>query len=90
MSVFQADCPRCGTKSVAFTVCYERTWSRNQPFRWDTFAICGCCGRGVVATFATRNAILPPSELLKESPDTLSLIEIAPELPKHRCAATHS
>ena len=81
MSVFQANCPRCGTKSVAFTIHDERIWSYSPSVMWDTFAICGCCGRGVIATFRSPGDHLPPSMCLKEKQLGLSLIGIAPDLP---------
>ena len=77
MRIFSEDCPYCGTKSVAFTISDERKVSK--PSTWDTFAHCGHCGRGIVATFHvidTRD--LPPSEAAAR------LLSIAP---KNRSAA---
>ena len=48
MSVFKADCPHCGTKSVAFSIVNE---IRIGTTDWDTLTRCAHCGRGVLATF---------------------------------------
>ena len=57
MSIFKADCPHCGTKSVAFEILQE---IRIGSVRWDTLAQCGHCGRGVLATF--RGSSEQPSQ----------------------------
>ena len=82
MSIFQADCPYCGTKSVAFTILNEKTWEQEEPpFWWDTFAICGYCDRGIVATFETF-ASFPPTKYLDEfGIEDLRLMKTAPALP---------
>ena len=87
MNVFLRDCPYCGIKSVAFTVLYEASYVlylRNEV-RWDTFATCGYCSRGVLATFDT-NGNRPPSEC---PPGSLMLLNTAPELP-NTSAPTHT
>ena len=75
MSIFTADCPRCGTRSVAFTIHGQVRFHKAIPSMWDTFAICGRCSRGIVATFRTRSPEGPqnmaPPELRRPS-------EIAP------------
>ena len=51
--IVKSTCPHCGTKGVAFTI--DAVHHRPQPFgvsdQWDTFAVCGLCGRGVIAVF---------------------------------------
>ena len=71
MSVFTADCPHCGTRSVAFTIRGEVDLG---DYYWDTFATCGKCGRGIIATF----------EVLSGEPPTrahLSNPRIVPQRP---------
>ena len=51
MSIFQANCPYCGTNGVAFSVIEERPSGVNFTRRWETFAICGHCARAVLAIF---------------------------------------
>ena len=64
MDSFTADCPRCGIRRVAFTIKDE--WvigsesAAGAPMGvayqvCDTFAICGHCKRGVVATFKANS-----------------------------------
>ena len=72
MSVFTADCARCGTKSVAFTITAE---ARTGRYEWDTFAICGNCERASVAAFLIENGPPPlagkptaPPHEIKPSP----------------------
>ncbi len=64
MSVFQADCPHCGTKSVAFTITAEIPTPPNNYFSWDTLAVCGYCNRGVLANFEA-DSDESPTALLK-------------------------
>ena len=63
MSVFKADCPHCGTRSVAFTISSERQAPSETHFHWETLAVCGNCDRGILANFesTTHNG---PKELL--------------------------
>ncbi len=65
MSVFKADCPHCGTRSVAFTISAERQAPSRDYLAWDTLAICGYCDRGILANFeaSTDGA---PTELLEK------------------------
>ena len=63
MSTFQADCPHCGTVSVAFTIACERKALKYSSGHWDTLAICGQCSRGVLASFYCPDA-KPPTESL--------------------------
>ena len=58
MSIFKADCPHCGTRSVAFTIQHQNQVNPSRA-RWDTFAVCGRCGRGVVASFITPSLHSP-------------------------------
>ena len=51
MNIFPADCPHCSIRGVAFTITDERL-VRTDPGRlFDTLAICGYCGRGILASF---------------------------------------
>ena len=58
MSVFQANCPYCGTREVAFTILSSRRVPERVQFEysWDTFATCGHCTRGILATFSTLSS----------------------------------
>ena len=82
MRIFSEDCPYCGTKSVAFTISAEKKVGK--PSTWDTFAHCGYCERGIVATFRVFGGEdYPPSETYQRK-----LLDIAPEkrssaAPKH-------
>ena len=81
MNVFQADCPYCGTKKVMFTILSETGWGkpnfrRPDEKHYDTFAICGYCHRGIVATFITPDG-QPPSK----TPHSRLLLKIAPPPP---------
>ena len=76
MKVFNNNCPHCGTRSVAFTILSENHYNSHY---WDTFATCGYCNRGIVATFEGGNGYSP-----SESPDgQWSPLSIAPELPSN-------
>ena len=82
MSVFQDDCPHCGTKSVAFTILNEKLWNEEYNFyQWDTFAICGHCKRGVVATFQTPGSATLTKYLEGSQRRSPYLQKIAPALP---------
>ena len=65
MSIFQHDCPHCGTKNVAFSIIRDHAASRATQNPWDTLAVCGLCSRSVLATFKFSSH--PPSERLKTS-----------------------
>ena len=80
MSVFQNNCPYCGTKRVAFTILCEVTYDRH-GFYWDTFAQCGHCRRGIVATFETSNNQKPSDGQYEE------LLDMAPSLPDNGAPA---
>ena len=75
MAVFKENCPRCGTQNVAFTILHETLCDQHGSF-WDTFAQCGYCNRGIVATFETYNK-RAPSVAFRQS----RLLSIAPPLP---------
>ena len=87
MSVFRADCPRCGTRSVALEINYEimfktiddanRGMLDDTQSAWDTFSICGCCHRGIVVTFLVQGT-REPSECLEENIE-IKRIEMAPK-----------
>ena len=74
MKIFNSDCPHCGTRSVAFTIHIEVLFHEHHRY-WDTFSVCGLCGRGVVATFQSH---VPPT---KEATQSLKLHEMAPQRP---------
>ena len=75
MAVFKENCPRCRTQNVAFTILHETLCDQHGSF-WDTFAQCGYCYRGIVATFETYNK-REPSAAFGQS----RLLSIAPPLP---------
>ena len=79
MNVFREDCPYCGTKSVAFRILDEKSFKEVSLgyIAWDTFAQCGYCKRGIVATFEVSDRIEPPSKLNKKR----RLLYIAPKRP---------
>ena len=81
MAVFQADCPYCGTKSVAFLIKEEWHVSRAAGYLWDTLAICGHCSRGVLASFATQTADRPSICLQNYGQDALETVDFSPPLP---------
>ncbi len=83
MSVFPADCPRCGVKRVAFTVKGEWRYEEYPP-RWDTLAVCGHCRRGIVATFEVVLASDSPMETRTLSSESYRLLAIAPKPPGTR------
>lgn len=66
MNTITLDCPRCGTKHVAFTVEHEKRVksSYRGEKMWDVFASCGGCGRGVVLTFRIHESDPSPCEYL--------------------------
>ena len=86
MNVFKNDCPHCGAKSVAFTISVEKEIKgvpSGPGWIWDTFAQCGHCRRGIVATFEVSAQRESPSKYAKKR-----LLYIAPKrlsstAPKH-------
>ena len=89
MSVFQADCPHCGTKSVAFSIVHERCAVKNSERSWDTLAICGRCTRGVLASFVTPSPESPIKWLQSRNSNSLQKPRISPSRPSTR-APQHS
>ena len=83
MHVFPTNCPYCETRSVAFTILHEQNYDPRNDC-WDTFATCGYCGRGIVATFKTNSNNLNPSKTYKRM-----LLGIAPPSPS-RGAPIHT
>ncbi len=69
---------------MAFTIRCEQNLG-SSTYRWDVFARCGYCHRGIVATFRTAND-LPPSENNEEN---RKLLSIAPPFP-HTGAPIHT
>lgn len=82
---FQGDCAWCGTRQVAFTVRHDAQVSRYRPGCWDTFAVCGRCKRGVVATFvgAGLGHSVGVSELSQLSKPLLSPAGLKTNAPPH-------
>ncbi len=81
MSEFRADCPHCGTKTVAFElVASRRTRSRRVP-QWDSLAICGYCARGILATFDTSENTAPEALLRENRRPEVVLKRISPSPP---------
>ncbi len=56
----------------------HQMWLNSRVFRWDTFAICGQCNRGIVATFSVKDKNDNPATA---SPSLLSHDCIAPSAP---------
>lgn len=81
MSVFQANCPHCGTKRVAFTILNQSPAGKQSNSMWDTLAFCGQCNRGILATFLTPRGGDPMSLLSSSSWNQLSPPTISPSLP---------
>ena len=59
MTVFQADCPHCGTRAVGFTIVNEIRATKVAEPLWDTLAVCGRCSRGTLASFMTPDGDSP-------------------------------
>lgn len=80
MSVFQANCPHCGTKSVAFTIAHQ--WNAHKQARqlWDTFAFCGQCSRGILATFYTPDGGDPVKWLGRGDRNRMEPPQISPSV----------
>ena len=77
MPTFKADCPRCGTRSVMF-VLELREGGREisfEPGKYDIFARCNRCDRGVIATYF-GDPRTPFPVLIMRDPD-----EITPSVP---------
>ena len=81
MRIIRADCPYCATKSVAFMIVYEAIYDEFW-FCWDTFAQCGHCRHGIIATFETRNNQKP-------SDGPYDPVDVAPPLPEN-CAPPYT
>lgn len=79
MGVFKADCPYCGTKSVAFTVVCQRRVEGHD--RRDTLAYCGQCDRGIFTSFNPPGGYSPESLLNPDNRHLLDPPKIAPSLP---------
>ncbi len=79
MSVFKADCPHCGTRSVGFTITSEHRAHMTSSDLWDTLAFCHQCSRGILATFKTPAHVKPKS--LVGSKAGISPLNISPSPP---------
>ena len=49
----EADCPRCGTRAVAFHLLGQHCWNDDDlgGRSFDVFSVCGICNRGVILTY---------------------------------------
>ena len=81
MSVFQADCPHCGTKSVAFKIAHARRAEKQDSTPWDTLAFCLQCSRSILATFITPDRSNPVKWLETGGRGLLLPPTIYPSLP---------
>lgn len=75
ISVFPADCPHCGTKSVAFALGYESRATKDPRNIWDTHAMCGRCSRGILASSvvlgnSSQRSSPPPPTIAPSLPGT--------------------
>ena len=86
--LFKADCPHCGTRSVAFGIVAEHNGPVRINTSWDTLAICGYCNRGVLANFECYTDNTPMELLQYGRGEQLSYPKIYPsgtsnEAPSH-------
>ena len=51
MSIFEADCPHCGIRGVAFKIVFDNQASKVSDRLWNSLAICGRCSQGILASF---------------------------------------
>ncbi len=94
MSVFKANCPHCGTRSVAFSVVYEhrahmyehRTHTTTTNL-WDTLAFCAQCSRSILATFLLEDRNKPREFVATH--DDVDPLEIYPS-PRRTGAPEHT
>ena len=82
VGVFQADCPRCGTKKSGFRIAgEEQVSSTAHGYLWDTLAICGQCDRGIVASLLETQGQPPSKLLVRGGRSYLSIFAIEPQEP---------
>ena len=83
MSIFQADCPHCDLRSVAFTIVSEMRAANISPYLFDTLAICGRSSRGILASFnLSTTTPPPPTQLIKAGrANEIGLPTISPAAP---------
>ena len=81
MSIFQADCPHCGIRGVAFTVLTDLPVGIDSLPLFDTFAACGRCGRAIVANFESRTGDTPKQLLQSGHRSYLNLMSLTPTAP---------
>ena len=93
-SVFKADCPRCGTRGVAFTLVDEKMTANidlvnHGIFKWDTTARCGHCDCGVIAAFVFQGSggDSPNARLTGRPREEIVPDQIFPEPPDHNAPA---
>lgn len=61
--------------------------SQGLASRWDTLAFCGCCGRGILASFLV-SGIVAPTDLLKNyEPSMLKDLRVFPMRPNTEAPA---
>ncbi len=70
MSVFQANCPHCGTRSVSFTIAHQQRAHMKSPDLWDTLAWCAQCSRSILATFRMPRGVEPKSLVASNDRET--------------------
>ena len=81
MGVFQANCPHCGTKAVAFTILSVHQPKTMDSAHWDSFATCGNCMRCVLAVFACGIDADPKWLLANGRHHLVTLMTVFPSLP---------
>ena len=82
MAVFQADCPHCGTRNVAFTMMTQLHASKLAGNLWDTLCVCGNCSRSILATVRTPGANGPVNHLASGQIEQLRWEGIVPTPPE--------
>ena len=78
MSVFRTDCPYCGTRAVSFTIVASRRVPGQPGLWWHSFATCGHCTRGILATFKSISSETPEKILGSSNRNRISLETISP------------
>ena len=81
MTVFQEDCPHCGTRSVAFTMVQQFHATKVEGHLWDTLCYCANCSRSILATIRTPDGQKPGNYLSGTQHEKLRWEGIVPSLP---------
>lgn len=83
MSTAQGNCPRCGTRSVAFRLLGQHRWHGDEDSEdrfFDVFGECGHCNRGVILTYKIGYGEADPLQQgMHQFLSSDGLLEIAPE-----------